>query len=246
MNYEYLFRSRNYELRIMNTNTKDKKIINNENRSSFFGRIFLIPNLPVRQAGSKFFIQNKNGFSLVELMVTITIFTVISSIVLVNQSDFNSSIKLTNLAYEVALKIREAQSYGISVRGFEGSFIYPYGVHFDKGSPDSFVFFADKNYGTRPGYNASSDGLVDILSIKGEISIKKFCATQNAGGDVCSDAGSISRLDVLFIRPNPGAFILVDGANGYKSAKITIQSNRGAGGERHIHVESSGQIYVER
>ena len=49
--------------------------------------------------GLKFKKDKKNGFTLVELLVTITIFVILTGVVLFSQSRFNSTIFLTNLAF---------------------------------------------------------------------------------------------------------------------------------------------------
>jgi prepilin-type N-terminal cleavage/methylation domain-containing protein len=61
--------------------------------------------------------KNYRGFTLIELMVTITIVVLVTGIVLVQYSSFNSSVLLTSQAYQLAFDLREAQSLAISVRG---------------------------------------------------------------------------------------------------------------------------------
>ncbi len=131
------------------------------------------------------------GFTIVELLVTTTIFVLITSISLVKNAEFNSSISITNLAYEVALQIREAQSYGVSVKEFgvgTGNFDVAYGVYFIDSVNDSFIFFADENKNEK--YNASNGEFIDQLSTIGGNEISMFCATPTSGPEVCSDDGS--------------------------------------------------------
>ena len=90
----------------------------------------------------------KKGFTLYEVVVTLAIVLIIMGIVLFNQSKFRSDIEITNLAYRVALAVREAQVYSISVKQFAGSqssqrFDVPYGLHFNKEVDDAFILFAD-------------------------------------------------------------------------------------------------------
>src|SRR3989338_7579467 len=61
-------------------------------------------------------LQPNRGFTLVELLVTLSLFVVLTTIVLFSQSKFNGSILLTNLAYDVAITVRQAQTYGVNVR----------------------------------------------------------------------------------------------------------------------------------
>ena len=89
------------------------------------------------------FSQAVRAFSLIELLVAVSIFVVISTVILANHSRFNSSVLLGALAYDLALSVREAQVFGTSVREFSSSFQVGYGVHFEIGSPQLFYFFAD-------------------------------------------------------------------------------------------------------
>ena len=54
-------------------------------------------------------LQPNRGFSLIEMIVVIGIFAMLSGLVFSNYSDFNVSASLDNLAHRVALLVREAQ-----------------------------------------------------------------------------------------------------------------------------------------
>lgn len=60
--------------------------------------------------------RTSRGFTLIELLVVIAIFSMMTGLILANYSGFDSSIVLENTAYEVALEIRQAQSFGLGVR----------------------------------------------------------------------------------------------------------------------------------
>ena len=87
------------------------------------------------------------GFTLIELLVTLSLFVVLTTIVIFSQSKFNGSILLTNLAYDVALTVRQAQSYGVNVREVASDtstgFKHAYGVHFDIANDKEFILFSD-------------------------------------------------------------------------------------------------------
>ncbi|PIP86991.1 hypothetical protein COW81_02665 [Candidatus Campbellbacteria bacterium CG22_combo_CG10-13_8_21_14_all_36_13] len=225
----------NYELRIKNTLKK----ISPACRSLGAGRDFGFRISDFLSVSKK-----QKGFSLVELLVTIGIFGMITSIVFTNQSDFNSSIKLTNLAYEVALKVREAQTYGVSVREFgAGNFDLGYGVYFSQDSPTTFIFFGD--FSGNYKYGPSTTETVDSLSIAGEFKMEKFCVINNSGLETCSStSGTTKELNIVFKRPKQDAIISTNLGGGYKSARVILTSN--AGGQRVVRVDSSGQIYVEQ
>src|SRR3989344_4732921 len=85
----------------------------------------------------------KRGFTLVELIVVVAITTLISSIVVVGSSKFDGTILLTNLAYDVALSVREAQFAGLNVKVFQSggtsTFNAGYGITFYKLNADTSV-----------------------------------------------------------------------------------------------------------
>jgi len=169
-----------------------------------------------------------SGFTLLELLITISIFVVISAVVLPRHARFNNTIILTNLAYEMGLSIREAQTYGSSVKFFDRTSSYDqgYGIHFEdySSSVDNskrFILFADTNGNEK--YDGDDDG-ANCLDIDGsECSsvytigknnfISRFCATRLDGNpDDCYQfssprGGNIQYLDIMFFRPQQRACI---------------------------------------
>lgn len=179
------------------------------------------------------------GFTLLELLVVVSIFAFISIITLANHSKFNSSVLLTNLAYNIALSIRQAQVYGLSVQTFDLNFQVGYGVHITTGG--SYLFFADTNADKR--YEAGTDSIVQTYNIGQGNFIKRFCGTLADGTTQCSDdATPIDHLDIVFFRPEPDANMSSSGPTPYSSGKIVVGSS--AGDTRTITIESTGQISV--
>lgn len=205
--------------------------------------------------------NQQHGFTLVELLVTITIFTILTGVVLFSQSKFNSSVLLTNLAYDTALTIRQAQNYGINVKEFTGGSggkFLPYGVHFDKKeSSKSFILFADLNYvegvltlTPYDGVLGSCDGRVGCVNrynIPGGNKISDICVVQS-GSETCTP---VDVLDILFQRPNPDARIYaktVNTATNYDisdaaRAIITVSSADGST-SRDVVIQANGLIQI--
>ena len=76
----------------------------------------------------------QKGFTLIEMMVVLAIFLLISGITLANYPAFNSRVSISTLANGIAVSIREAQVYGVSVKNATTSALglYPsYGVYFN-------------------------------------------------------------------------------------------------------------------
>ncbi len=179
------------------------------------------------------------AFSLVELLVVISIFFVISTVILANHSRFNSSVLLGNLAYDIALSIRQAQVYGVSTRQYSSQFQIGYGVRFsDQGS---YAFFTDVNANQR--YDQDQDTIIQTYSLGRGYSLVRYCGVSADGVELCSDgANPIQYLDITFLRPNPDANIVSDSSAVLSTARIVVRSQSGE--TRTISVASTGQISV--
>ncbi len=194
----------------------------------------------------KNYIKNRSrGFTLIELVVVVTIMLIMTAVVLFNYNNFNESMLLNNFAYDMSLTIRQAQIYGIAVKETPGStvsgqvgltshanFTYAYGVHFSSltGSNSGFNLFIDTG-----DANGSNGGMSDNIFQTGEslqtyafqkgIKIKELCITGGASfaGNCGSTVGtsglsagkSVKNLDITFLRPNPEAVISATDANGF-------------------------------
>ncbi len=177
------------------------------------------------------------------------IIVVVTSVVLASHSRFGGVVQLDNLAYDVALSIRQAQVYGISVQRFGAStFSAGYGVHFNSSSPTTYAIFADVDSN---GIMASGQSeLVKTTAITGGYRIQSICATAASNGsEICNPY--ISKIDILFIRPEPNAWIRISDTSGvlqggsYQgAARIRFSSPRGD--VRDVVVDASGQISVRR
>jgi len=205
--------------------------------------------------------HTRAGFSLVELMVVVALFSIITFGALMNHARFGEQILTTNLAYDIALTLREAQSYGFSVRENTlsgGVFDRSYGVHF--AHDDSFVFFVDKNAnGQYSGDDESgvcvagdTSECLKVYRLERGSRIASVCGVVAASGesecrDFESGGATISFLDVLFTRPEPDAFVRTTqngaGEERYRSARIAVVSPKGRA-RRAVEVFQTGQISI--
>lgn len=194
-------------------------------------------------------VHNK-GFTLVELMVTVGIFTLITGLLLARYTNFNRGIILTNLAYDIALTLRSAQSASINVRSapingpFSSNFDDPYGVYFTDEST-TFTTFIDTNYNDNTDIGSYDPGEeIATTNIKRGSRISAICS-----GTEASCSTDISQLNIVFKRPDPAAHIVsvsslsgrVTTENPY--AEITVESIDGS--QRKVVVRSTGQISVK-
>lgn len=199
---------------------------------------------------------SQRGFSLIEFIVILTIFSIMASVALFNFRGFRNTISLSNLANDVALTIRQAQVFGISasesleLRGLNvGSDTR--GVYFEKSSGSGagdafesrFVVFSDF-----PVAGGSGNGLFDVGEpVIDEISISSDDKIIRIEGETIAGAGSgllqpiRSDLHITFTRPDPDATIRT-ASQFYHRIVITLESADGR--QKTVQVVDNGQIGV--
>lgn len=181
-------------------------------------------------------VHQNRGFTIVEMLVVTGIFAVLTAIVVFRYGDFTSNLLVTNMAYEIALQVRQAQVFGLGARGSEEAgnavFTRPYGVHinmFDGSTGDPSLyetkriqFFVDRNEDTEPGYgqcsnfdsgtysgicDCTNDECTEQLTLQRNIKITEI-KTDALGeaGDVC-EADDVPQIAITFERPSPEARI---------------------------------------
>jgi type II secretory pathway pseudopilin PulG len=193
-----------------------------------------------------------------ELIVSVAIFAFMTAFVVAKYGNFNQGILLTSLAYDVALTIHNAQSYGLNVKSAPGSsqnfsteFKYAYGVHFSKNSSNNtkMIFFADGPLLAPDGiYDLSGgDSIISTYTLKGGSKVSDLCikTAKNSNGSLSSCDSVDDTLDITFKRPDPDAIITgneikVNRSNVY--AEILLQSSNGS--TIKVIVQNSGQVEV--
>jgi prepilin-type N-terminal cleavage/methylation domain-containing protein len=192
----------------------------------------------------------KRGFTLVELMVVITIVTIITTAVVVQQNSWNDSLVVSTQAYELALMIRQAQIYSLGVRedvaGSGDKFNVGYGVHFDS-TKTRYIFFADRDSGggANEKYDSSPNEAVETKTFTRGVTIDRICGIKG-GGENCSNP--LSKIDISFFRPDTKANIsfLNGGGNAAPGfgPPATIYLKSPGGKQYKVKVETNGQISV--
>jgi type II secretory pathway pseudopilin PulG len=143
---------------------------------------------------------------LIELLVVTAILVIVSGLILANHSRFGGKILLQNLAYDMALSVRQAQVYGISVRQFgSGTYSAGYGIRFSTALPASYVLFADA---VQVDGMFSNGETIQTYSIDRGFRITKLCAPAGTDRATCA---AVPSLDILFKRPEPDAYISANG-----------------------------------
>ena len=183
------------------------------------------------------------GFGIIELLVSISIMVIISSVILVQQGSFNGAVLLRSQAYEVALDAREVQLNAVSINDVTGDFRSLLGLHFDLSSNQSYKIFRDG--GTNNGYYDDGEAFGKQGSLDGRFEIRSIRVNRNSGG-----VTAVTKLSVVFERPNFDArFFSQTGEIDASSIEIDVAKKAVAAGAddpvRTIEITSTGQIAVQ-
>lgn len=186
--------------------------------------------------------------SYVELIVVLSIFSVMTSVVLFNYGSFQAKIEIKNLASDIALKIVEAQKSSLSGKlpplAQQVNIIYPwkpsYGIYIDQAIDNkSFSYFVDTDssgFLNNPNCTSGGECLEKISITKGNTisSLKVFYQD--------GTSSNLGDLTITFKRPNGGA--ILNTSLGFISVvsrvEITIASLTGK--TAIIKVHPSGRI----
>ncbi len=204
--------------------------------------------------------KKENAFTLIEFLIVIAICGILMSVVLFDYGKFNDKLALSSAGQELAIAIRQAQTYGLNVKetaSGSGDFKKAYGVHFDPEDPYNYYLFIDKNivngvYNVGIGSCGSvTTECLEQIPIRSGVRISNVCRVFS-GSNVCYPVSdSVYRsLDITFLRPNPDALInIVLNSSGsivfgsQATGKVELTSSKGA--TTTVVIESTGQIYAQ-
>jgi len=204
--------------------------------------------------------RGNGGFTLMELLVSISIMTVMLTVVVLNQSKYTDNATLFNLADEIGLTISQAQAYGVGVKEFSpgsNEFSASYGLTFSllaSGSNKAYLSFADRNGDKIYGgdWSCPIGGASECLE-RFDISrgnyIDQLCRVRNNPNNPYQC--SVGRIDISFARPsleaqirffNQSGNLMVDDPD-FIGARISVRSPGGA--NRSVLVYYTGQVSVQ-
>jgi Tfp pilus assembly protein FimT len=200
--------------------------------------------------------------TITEIVVVIAIAMTITTAVVIQQNNWRDRLTVTTAAYDLALKIREAQLESLGVREDRlqtggDKFSASYGVHASRGYTYGYYYFSDRNKNSKADYSAPSERITlksvtfnDSPQTKGVL-ISAICGYSGASQVCHSPSLSVYQVYITFVRPDPNAVIKF-----YDNTSPTpiLQTTTGpvvirlssAGGKRmEIKVELNGQVSVK-
>lgn len=206
----------------------------------------------------------KSGFTVVELMVTITIVVLVTGIIMLQYSSFNSSVLLKSQAYLTAFDVREAQSLAVSVRAQAGpssaQFYEQYGLFFDITKSHQYLLFQD-NDANNAGVDISpahydtpdDDNDSDIEEKVGapylidpRFEIVNICAIVGVNRTCTSSSVTFRTLAISFKRPDFDATFYTPGVTGQAQAvEIHFAKDSSSSLIRTVTIYTTGQIKID-
>ncbi len=201
----------------------------------------------------------KKGLTIVELLVTISIATVLMAIVAFNYGSSNDNLAIASAAQEMAVTIRQAQSYALGVREVAqsgGVFTAGYGIFVDITTPTEYILFADapvappipggnNTYDAGSGCGSGSTECVERLVFRNGIVIDSI----DAAVGTCPSSNAARTLNIVFLRPDPELTLrFVNNGGGTicaseTTAKIVLRSPKNK--TVNIVLDKSGQISIQ-
>lgn len=186
------------------------------------------------------------GFTLLELLIVLMIFTVVTALFIANYRRFGNNVTLSNVADEVALSIREMQTYGLaskeSVIGGD-DFKQAFGMNIAAGQVSSYLLFVDKVEADR---KFDSGEMVSQYRLPADITFSQRCTFNDNTETNVTNAIQ----DITFKRPDPDAKIYSyasasqqASATTYSSIRMCLKSGQNSK-EKTVLVSQAGQIEV--
>lgn len=172
------------------------------------------------------------GFSLLEIIVVMSIITMLSIVILVSFSGVNDAVALRRERFKLALAIREAQNASLSVRQITGGVTAPaYGVRIGV-NEDSYFLFADT--AGNNVYDSSADPKIgNERTFEGGITINSM------QGQLIS---SPSVANVVFASPEADARFFEGAGSDIGVWLEIILANRSGALTSRLRVRTSGQV----
>lgn len=212
-------------------------------------------------------IMHHKGFSMVEFVVVLVIFSIMSGITLFNYNEYRSRIEQTNVTQDIALTIRQAQVYGLSGsdrqvgdaytdpgdifgaqvlditqdRSIRGLALLP--------SQQRIIIFEDINRNRQ--YDPNDDRMIDERTIISSRIHFDVCLVQGVlqnGWDDCSEIVPAGEgedyISITFERPYPDTTIRYNGSESYSHVLIGVQGPY-TNIQRYVEVTPIGRISVK-
>ncbi len=180
----------------------------------------------------------KQGFTLIEITVTVAIIALLATMVMLNSKEGEKDLVLQRAAHSVAQDIRRAQDMAISGRECPecgGSEVFGYGIFFDIANPTSYFIYADVHPSAPNGndfYDESQDVKIEEIYMEGGAVIQDL----NVGA---------SHLCINFRPPDPIVMIKERDTDNLATGQVEVIFGGDTSRVRIITVNKAGLIDID-
>ncbi len=201
--------------------------------------------------------HDERGLTFIELIFVLSIFGILSTVVIFQYGKFAANVKIENLAQDIALRIAQAQKSAIS--GTLNSNLIPgtisptYGVYFTT-SPDNaqnnykqFTYFFDDNHDgilklKSPNLVCPSIQCISQTTITTGEYVSKICDTGKNNNSCLKVTTGVA---ITFTRPFPDAIIMNNDKKTAFAGGVEIEiTSPSTNSKKTIMVSKVGQISV--
>jgi prepilin-type N-terminal cleavage/methylation domain-containing protein len=199
--------------------------------------------------------KNRSGFSIPELMITISIIVILSTVVVMSSRRAETELQFGNFSHEFAFLFRKAQSAATNVaigQTGSGRIASTFGIHVPRSKNQIIYYqeFENDPVGGRYRYNSGEDSTLPGLSIPSYMTIASVCVRGDTSRIACSFPNPQRfDLDITFTRPTQQPQIIMRGCNTITNPNIVqigLSHNRIAGVRRYIILHKAGMIYTSQ
>jgi prepilin-type N-terminal cleavage/methylation domain-containing protein len=170
----------------------------------------------------------KNGFTFVELMITLFIMLLLLMLSFPFYTSINKKLTLDRTATRFVQDVRKAQELAMSAQENNGSIPRGgYGIYIPGTPATSYIIFADEDGDQR--YDSAKDELVDNVAVE-------------KGVQITSVQKNIR--SIVFLAPDPAVTLSNAGGRDMSTAESISTFSNGTDTVK-IHVNRAGLVYIE-
>ncbi len=174
------------------------------------------------------------GFTIVELMVSITIMALMAGTVFFNWRPAEETFSLIRSAHQISDDLRRAQQMAVSTRAFECSEIDSdysgYGIYLSTLEPTQYYLFencSDANW----SYNDLEDERLEIQNLEAGVEIDSIVIGEGE-----------TSASILFLPPNPKVYI--NDVDSGIEVVITLKLSNDASRTKQVKINTGGRIEI--
>ena len=156
-------------------------------------------------------IKKENGVTLIELLISIAIIIILSSITFIDYRGEEKKLNLERSAFKLVQDLRgiEAKT-GAEFEGckdkngnYDKDYKYQYGAYFNINNKNKYILFADCNGNYQYDDDENTDKIIDKVIDGGEIELEKGIEMESISFIIKNTSSITDSLCIVFTLPDP-------------------------------------------